>query len=292
MKRPALLAITLLAVVASASAQFTFTSIDYPGGTLTTARGINNHGDIVGAYRILPPRHALLIHAGQFIPLAPNTLLASNASEAWRINARGDIVGSYTLDTGAAQGFVLSNGILTTLSYPGARDTYAHGITNTGTVVGYWDVLDSVGNVIANHGFMWRNGAFKQVDFPGAVDTAIWGINDHGDFVGSWDSGITSPITHGFVCPHKQPCSSFDVPFAGATVTQADDINSKGQIVGAWVDGSGVIHAFLMAGTNFTSFDSPGATNTLAWGINTAGKIVGDYISADGSAHGFLAKPQ
>jgi len=44
MKRFSRLAFTLLAFVASAYAQFTFTSIDFPGGTLTTARGINNHG--------------------------------------------------------------------------------------------------------------------------------------------------------------------------------------------------------------------------------------------------------
>src|SRR5215470_4678154 len=65
MRRVVLVALTLLAFVISASAQFTFTSLDYPGGTLTTARGINDHGQIVGAYRIVPPRHALLIKNGE-----------------------------------------------------------------------------------------------------------------------------------------------------------------------------------------------------------------------------------
>src|SRR6266851_9846437 len=65
MKRLLPLAFIVLAAVTSAQAQFTFTSIDFPGGTLTTARGINNHSEIVGAYRIVPPRHALLIKDGQ-----------------------------------------------------------------------------------------------------------------------------------------------------------------------------------------------------------------------------------
>ena len=290
MKRSIQLACALLAFVVSAYAQFTFTSIDYPGGTLTTARGIKNHGEIVGAYRIVPPRHALLIKAGKFIPLAPETVLGTNYSEAFKINSHGDIVGQYAGNNGLFHGFLLSQGKLTTLSFPGASDTYASGINNSGTVVGYWDLLNSLGHVVAYHGFTWKDGSFKEVDFPGSVDSSILGINVYGDFVGAWDSGITSPIVHGFVCSRKQ-CSSFDVPVAGATVTQADDINANGQIAGAYVDGNGVTHAFLMAGTNFTSLDFPGATSTLAWGINKTGQIVGTYHNADGSVHGFLAQP-
>jgi hypothetical protein len=67
---------------------------------------------------------------------------------------------------------------------------------------------------------------------------------------------------------------------AGAPLTQADDINASGQIAGAYVDVNGVVHAFSMAGTNFTSFDFPGATSTLAWGINSNGQIVGIYRPA------------
>ncbi len=99
MKRFSPFAFTLLAFVASAYAQFTFTSIDFPGGTLTTARGINNHGEIVGAYRVVPPRHALLIKAGQFIPLAPTTVLGTNYSEAFKSNDRGSVVGQFIGDS-------------------------------------------------------------------------------------------------------------------------------------------------------------------------------------------------
>ena len=290
MNRYVLLASALLAFVVPAPGQFTFTSIDYPGGTLTTARGINNHGEIVGAYRISPPRHAMLIKAGKFIPLASKTILGTNYSEAWKINSRGDIVGRYVANNGVTQGFLLSQGKLTTLSFPGASDTYATGINNSGTVVGYWDLRASTGQIVAFHGFTWKNGSFQEMNFPGSVDSFIFGINTRGDFVGAWDSGINSPIAHGFVCSHKQ-CSSFDVPFAGATQTQADDINAKGQITGTYVESDGSIHAFLLAGANFTSFDFPGATLTLAWGINANGQIVGDYLNADGSTHGFLAQP-
>ncbi len=291
MKRCFLLAIVLLAALTSAYAQFTFTSLDFPGGTLTTARGINNHGEIVGAYRIVPPRHALLLKAGQYIPLAPDTVLGTNFSEAFKSNDRGDVVGQYIGDDGFSHGFLLSQGVVTTLDFPGASETLAFGINESGTVVGYWDLLDADGNLLAIHGFKWKDGAFTQVDFPGAVDTAVLGINARGDLVGGWDTGITSPNEHGFVCPKRGQCFSFDVPFPGATLTQADDINAHGHIAGGYIDANGVLHAFLVVGANFTSFDFPGGTDTIAWGINSAGQIVGRYDVADGSVHGFLAQP-
>jgi uncharacterized membrane protein len=291
MKRFWLFGLVLLALVGSAAAQYTFTSLDYPGGTLTTARGINNHGAIVGAYRITPPRHALMIKGGAYIPIAPTSILGTHYSEAFKINDRGDVVGNYIGDDGFQHGFLLSkSGVITTLDFPGASDTYPYGINKSGTVVGQWDQLDANGNVLIVHGFTWKNGTFTQFDFPGAGDTYLFGIGPNGNLVGVWDTAITSPIGHGFLCSSGQ-CSSFDVPVAGALVTQGDDINGDGLIVGAYVDADGVIHAFIMQGTNFTSLDYPGAASTLAWGINSAGQIVGDYLNADGSTHGFLAQP-
>jgi probable HAF family extracellular repeat protein len=290
MKRYFLLALILAATV-SAYAQFTFTSLDYPGGTLTTARGINNHHKIVGAYRITPPRHALLIAHGQFIPLAPTTFLATHYSEAWKINDHSDVVGQYIGDDGFFHGYLLSKGgDLTTLDFPGASDTYAYAINESGTVAGQWDLLDPNGNTLIVHGFTWKDGSFTQVDFPGAGDTYLFGINERGDLVGGWDPSITSPLEHGFVCS-KGHCSTFDVPVAGAPATQADDINEDGQIVGAYIDASGALHGFLTKDDSFTTLDFPGAASTIAWGINDEGQIVGIHLDAVGAApRGFIAR--
>jgi uncharacterized membrane protein len=282
-------ALVLFAFVASASAQFTFTSIDFPGGTLTTARGINNQGEIVGAYRIVPPRHALLVKGGQYIPLAPTTFLATHFSEAFKSNDRGDVVGDFIGDDGFTHGFLLSKkGVVTTLDFPGASDTAAYGINESGTVVGQWDLLDAFGNILIVHGFTWSNGTFAQFDFPGAGDTYLFGINASGDLVGGWDPAITSPLEHGFACSKGQ-CFSFDFP--GAPATQADEINALGHIAGTYLDTGGAQHAFLAVGANFTSFDFPGAVATAAWGINSADQIVGVYFNADNVRHGFLAQP-
>ena len=291
MKRFLLGAAVLFVSFTSASAQFTFTSIDYPGGTLTSVRGINNHGEIVGAYRVTPPRHALLIKAGQFQPINPISVLGATLSEAWKINDRGDVVGGYFDTNGFTHGFLLRQGVLTTLDFPGASDTYARGINESGTVVGLWDLVDSNGNPLIVHGFTWNKGTFTQLDFPGAGDTAALGINDRGDIVGSWDPGIISTTEHGFVLSKGQ-FISFDVPFAGATLTQANDINAKGSIVGEWFDASGVSHGFLAEGANITSIDYPGAAITTAWGINSAGHIVGSHFDTlSSSSRGYLAQP-
>jgi uncharacterized membrane protein len=289
MKRFSLFSFIPLAIAASAFAQFTFTSIDFPGATFTTPFGINNHGDIVGAYRIEPPRHALLIKAGQFIPLAPTTILGTNFSQARDINDLGDIVGQFIGDDGFFHGFLLSKSVLTTLDFPGASQTSAFGINEFGTVVGSWDILDADGNLLEEHGFTWKNGAFTEVNFPGSVDSFVQGINARGDFVGGWDAGLDSP-THGFVCSNGQ-CFSFDVPFPEAAFTQADRINALGHITGIYVDVDDVLHGFLAVGSSFTRLDFPDSTGTTCWGINSASQIVGVYDAPDGSVHGYLAQP-
>ena len=290
MKNFSMLLLSLLALAASAFAQFQFTSLDYPGGNLTTAHSINSRGDIVGGYRVVSPRHALLIRAGQYIPLAPNTILGSDGSDARKINNRGDVVGSYFGDDGFSHGFLLRRGVVTTLDFPGANDTFAWGINDLETIVGFWDLVDANGNVLVDHGFMWKNGVFTQFDFPGAADTFIFGINDRGDMVGGWDTVVNSPTFHGFACSAAN-CFSFDVPFAGATGTQGDDISVTREVVGAYVDSNGVPHGFRASGSHYTSFDFPGASSTVPWGINLAGQIVGNYFTADGVQHGFLATP-
>jgi uncharacterized membrane protein len=289
MRRFSLLAFILVSTAASAFVQFTFTSIDFPGATFTTAFGINNRGDIVGAYLIEPPRHALLIKAGQFIPLAPTTILGTNFSQARDINDRGEIVGQFIGDDGLFHGFLLSKGVLTTLDFPGASETSAFGINMYGTVVGSWDLLDADGNLLEEHGFTWKNGVFKEVNFPGSAGSGVLGINARGDFVGGWNAGLDSQ-EHGFVCSNGQ-CFSFDVPFPESIFTQADRINALGHITGIYVDADGVLHGFLAVGAEFTSLDFPDATDTSAWGITSAGQIVGVYGSADGSVHGYIAHP-
>jgi probable HAF family extracellular repeat protein len=284
-----LLTLVLVSAWASAYAQYRFTSLDYPGGTKTFARGINDRGTIVGAYRINPPRHALVIRQGKYMPLDPNSVLGGlNFSEAFKINNHGDVVGDY--DDGATHGFLLHKGELTTLDFPGADLTLALDINDSGVVVGEWDILDPQGNTLAYHGFIWKDGAFTDVEFPGSSDTSILGINNKGEYVGIWDTDINAPTAHGFVSSQGE-FTSFDAP--STTLTEANDINDEGQIVGLSIDVNGTSHGFLKMSNSFTAIDYPGAASTEAWGINSKGEIVGVHVhTADSAPLGFIAKPK
>jgi len=290
MKKFLLVAVALLVSAISASAQFTFSSLDFPGSTLTTGRGINNHGEIVGAYRFEPPRHAYLFKAGHFAPLAPSTILGTTFSEAFKNNDRGDVVGYYEDDIGQ-HGFLLRKGVVTTLDFPTASNTQALGVNEAGTVVGTWDIRDSDGNLLAVHGFIWKDSTFSQIDFPGAAATDVFGINARGDIVGEWDSDIFGTIVHGFVLT-KGKFTTIDVPFAGSSYTQANDISANGSIVGTWIDADGVTpHGFLAEGAKFTSIDYPGSVGTTEWGINSAGQMVGNWFDSERNEHGWVATP-
>ena len=292
MKKLLFVSVLFLFGVSFAFGQFSFTSLDFPQGTLTTARGINNSGQIVGAYRVNPPRHAMFIDHAQYLPLGSGTLLDILYSEAFKINSRGDIVGQFIGDDGFTHGFLWRKGVITILDFPGASDTTPFGINDSGTVIGSWDILDADGNVLAYHGFVWKDGGFSEFNYPGSADTTITGINARGEMVGLWDSDITSPIGHGFICK-GDACSSFDVPVAGVIVTQPNDINARGDIVGAYIDADNVTHGFRIHANNFLKIDFPDAVRTLVWGINAAGQMVGTYYDYSGApARGFLAEPE
>ena len=297
MKRETVFVLVLVALAASVYAQqFKFTSIDFPGAIVTAARGINNHGDIAGSYRIPgSPRQAMLLKKGKFIPLAPPAPDAS-FSEATSINDRGDVTGQWGDANGFFHGFLLSDGVLTILDVPGATDTFALGVNDSGLVAGYWDLLDPNGNTLAVYGFTWKDGGFvdMQINFPGAAGSGLFGVNSRGDLSGVWLPDLNGSIEHGFVCPKSAPCFSYDASVSGNDLTQGDGINAHGQVAGVSCDTTVfVCHAFLVAGGTLTSFDFPGAagTGTLAYGINSAGQIVGRYYDPDGNFHGFLAQP-
>jgi len=269
---------------------FTFTGIDCPGAERTRTHGINNHGDIVGSCKYPGDNmHAVLIRKGKFIPLAPTTVLGTNFSVAYKINGHGDIVGIFLGDDGFYHGFLLRKGVLTILDFPGASETWATGLNDSGTVTGWWNLYDSYGNINIQHGFIWKDGTFTDVTFPGAEVAAANGINNRGDFVGSWSLSIDAPTGSGFVSS-KGKFTSFDVPVVPVVFTQPDDINDRGNIVGQYPYYLGA-HSFLKVGDDFTFIDYPAAAQTTLWGINSAGQMVGNWIESSGTIHGWRADP-
>ena len=119
-----------------------FTTIEVPGALWTTVRGINPEGEMVGVYRSLDPdgrerNHGFLLDIhGRFVTVNGPGALGGNASG---INPRGDIVGEF-YPTGLTVGFLLSGGVSTPFSYPGATTTRPWKITPDGQhIVGFYN---------------------------------------------------------------------------------------------------------------------------------------------------------
>lgn len=90
---------------------------------------------IVGFYTPMDANRswAYTIENGTFTQF---TVPGSTNTNAWDVNPRGDIVGVYTDDAGAAHGYVRTDGGFTAIDVPGASATRAFGINARGDVVG------------------------------------------------------------------------------------------------------------------------------------------------------------
>jgi len=262
-------------------------SFAYQGAQGTAALGINNNGQIVGAYSDCTNNDAsyqFLYSGGVFSPISYPGAAATIIS---RINNAGEIVGSYTDSNGVTHGFLYAGGTYSSIDYPGAASTQSSGINDSGQIVGSY--TDSSG---ATHGFLYAGGNFSSLDYHGAASTAASLINNSGQITGSYTD--SSGAGHGFLYAGGN-FSSIDYP--SATFTEPFGINNSGQIVGTYTDSSGANHGFLYSGGTFTPMDFPGGTGfTSPSGINDSGQIVGTYaplpIDQGLDVYGFLATPQ
>jgi len=162
-----------------------FSTVDFPGTTTNQVLGLNNKGQAAGYFADSSGNTTAFIFnsslppGGQFTllgPGQPNTL--PGAGQATDINDSGQVSGFYSTGP-TTEGFLLSGGIATTLSFPGSTSTQALGLNNVGKVVGTY--TDTQGFM---HGFIYSGGVFETVDDPGATMTTINGINNFGHIVG------------------------------------------------------------------------------------------------------------
>jgi hypothetical protein len=115
------------------------------------------------------------------------TVTGASSVVAAAINDSGSVAGFFSTSAGATEGFVRpASGPVSVLDFPGATTTRALGVSNSGEVVGEYQL--GSGRRARSHGFTWtqRHG-FTTVDGPdGAVDTTINGVNNAGELVGSY----------------------------------------------------------------------------------------------------------
>jgi len=98
----------------------------------------------------------------------------------------GAIVGTYADSQGLGHGFLLQNGVFTTLDDPKAdpNTTSLEDINSSGAIVGVYYVAPPGSGPIA-HSFVYINGVFKEVIVPNAIYAAVTGHNGYGDVTGT-----------------------------------------------------------------------------------------------------------
>src|SRR5215813_8940992 len=116
---------------------YSFTTLNFPGASSTSASGINHAGQIVGSYFVpasgLP--HGFLLSGGIYTAIDFPGAFHTFANG---INDAGQIVGRYFPGTATTfHGFLFSGGIYTPIDFPGATGaTSASGINDAGQTVG------------------------------------------------------------------------------------------------------------------------------------------------------------
>jgi probable HAF family extracellular repeat protein len=169
-------------------------------------------------------------------------------------------VGSIEDCSGIQHGWLLSKGAFTAINYPGAGQTAAFGISDSGQIVGiYWS------SPTGYHGWLSSGGTLSSIDYPGASYTRAQGINSAGDIVGYYSD--SSGKIHGFLLSNNQ-FTTLDFP--GATYTDAYGINDEGQIVGSYIDGQSKTHAYVASYTQ-----GPSSCTILTLDQQTTCKIYG-----------------
>ncbi len=263
-----------------AAEAFAFSSIEVPGSTSTTARGINNLGQIVGSFVDGSGTHAFLFNNGKFSTI---DVPGSRGAVATGINNSGQIVGGYGPggETGN-HGFLFSNGALSTVDFPGSLDTIAYGINNKGQIVGTY-----LGNDTYRHGFRLSGGNYTLIEVPGSRAGSARGISDAGQIAGL--NGFSVSAT-GFT-------------LTGETYTRLDSslnaylepmgLNNLGDVVGQEGGINPPFHGFIRSASGASTLSLPG--DPFAWniqGINDLGQAVGEFTGRDGRTLGYLATPK
>lgn len=306
----------VLAATASGVTQYTITDLGALGGDWSAAKGINDHGQIVGCAETADGvKHAFLWQGGTMVNVG---LPGEYASCAHDINESGQVVGDHWTAEGVGSAFLLDNGTTTLLGTGEGVFSQARAINASRQIVGWVDNPHG-----SQDAFLWQDGVMTVLGVLGGGGTEAYGINDSGWIVGT----AIAPAAwwHACLWLPEAPDSPIDLGTLGGSFSRAHDINSAGQVIGgAYVVGD-VQHAFLWEDGTMHDLGVPwakgindlgqvlgssklwengvecnlndlipagcGWTVVDAVDVNNAGQIVGYGINPDGASHAFLLTP-
>ncbi len=207
------------------------------GGSESYAWSVNDLGQVVGfASNTVPDQsacnvfawgatetHAFLWQNGRMQDLGT---LGGPDSDAFVVNARGQIAGMSLTSSGSVDPFLWESGKMIDLGTLGGTFGYPNMINGRGRIAGFSDVAGD----LSGHAFLWENGVLNDLGtHGGTVSEARW-INEAGDAAGY----ATFP---GDQVVHATLWANGKVVDLGATTdfpcSYANGINNLGQVLGA-----------------------------------------------------------
>lgn len=212
---------------------------------ISTARAVNNNGEIVGSFSLPDPNNS-----------------GTTTTHAFR--HRDTVNGSIAEDLG---------------SVANSNYSEAHGVNSSGHVVGFARVqipgssVESEDRVFLYIDKMYDLGTF------GGVGAHAYDINDNSDIVGEYkfSNGTSRAFIYSKGVPDYLP------PLKDIN-SVARAINNRNQIVGQYQHSNGETHAFLYNNATLIDLPPlPGDTKSEALDINNLGQVVGYSSIKNGS---------
>jgi probable HAF family extracellular repeat protein len=272
--------------------QYTVSHLGTLGGRDSDARAINDKGQVVGGSMIAgdSASHAFLYDGTVMKDLGA---LGGRNSSAHGINNSGQVVGESDIAVDSAtpsldkstHAFLYDGKTLKDLGTFGGKRSTAHGINDSGLIVGY--NLATEGFAFASHAILYDGTTMKDLGSLGGKSSSALAINDRGQVVGS--SAITGGFArHAFL---YDGTTMKDLGSLGGKYSQALALNNRGQVVGfSYItEDSDILHAFLYDGTTMKDLGTLGGKYSKALAINNRGQIVGTSQITDSlTNHAFL----
>src|SRR5258708_3682657 len=263
------------------------------GGKATAATAINNANQIVG-YSADGSNNVLAFSYVQNQGITSlGTLVGGSNSEAFALNASGQIVGDSQADGDTHRPALFTADGVQDLSLSAKNSETlktAYGINASGQIVGRYEVDDG-----STHAFRLVSGRITDLGTLGGANSEALGINQSGVIVGDSETGNGSTHRFGFNGGSLRDLGTMN---GFEKISYARAVNDGGQIVGesdsdtqqrAFVFSNGQLIDLAKAAINlrkagFSALD-------VADGINNQGWIVGFGTTLEGRLAAFLAIP-
>ena len=225
------------------------TITDLTPGRSAGASGINDSGDIAGAF--VGTWSAFLWRNGVFTSLGQ---LGPGGASPSAINNSAQIVGSSYIAQQGPEGvpfthaFLWQNGVMTDLGTLAANeDSGATGINNLGQIVGWSSFTDPDTYETTSRSFLYQGGVTTVLPVPSAESYAS-DINDSGVVVGTMRApgGVGNYRAYVYADGVATNLNSLLVGSPGLDIVYANGINNAGQIAGVAYDAQMALHAVLL----------------------------------------------